>query len=115
MVVIIVNLDFGKLGNRIKQKRIEKKLTQEQLAEIIGLTSVYISHIECGSGKSSIETLVKICNALDTTPDLLLIDSIENSKNIYIDKDISLKLDQCTANEIKFISDFISLLIKDKQ
>ena len=34
------------LGMRIQEKRVEKNLTQEELADSVGLSSVYISSIE---------------------------------------------------------------------
>lgn len=66
-------MDYKRLGKRIKEERLKKDMTQEQLAESIDVSGVYISHIECGSAKPSLDTLIKICNALGTTPDFFLI------------------------------------------
>ena len=65
-------MDLKLLGLNIKNSRKNIKLTQAQLAEMTNLSTVHISHIEGGSAKMSIEALVNICNALNTTPNDIL-------------------------------------------
>lgn len=60
------------LGMRIQEKRVEKNLTQEELADSVGLSSVYISSIERGVKLPSLSTAVNIANALDASLDYLL-------------------------------------------
>ena len=57
-----------KLGARIQQIRKSKKMTQERLAEIIGLDIPNISNIERGKRFISAATLEKIIKALDVSP-----------------------------------------------
>ncbi|MCK4947831.1 MAG: helix-turn-helix transcriptional regulator [Candidatus Aureabacteria bacterium] len=57
-------MDIKKLGKRIKLARIEQDLTQTQLARKIGAKQKSISHYETGASLPSLETLVKIANAL---------------------------------------------------
>lgn len=49
----------------IKQKRIEKNLTQEQLANLSGVSKSYIGDLERGEKEPTISVLCKIANALD--------------------------------------------------
>lgn len=56
------------LGARIQQLRKSKKMTQEQLAEIIGLDIPNISNIERGKRFVSSSTLEKIIGALEVSP-----------------------------------------------
>ncbi|MCI9079761.1 MAG: helix-turn-helix transcriptional regulator [Lachnospiraceae bacterium] len=65
-------MDLKLLGLNIKNSRKNIKLTQAQLAEMTNLSVVHISHIEGGSAKMSIEALINICNALNTTPNDIL-------------------------------------------
>lgn len=65
-------MDLKLLGLNIKNSRKNIKLTQAQLAEITNLSTVHISHIEGGSVKMSVDTLINICNALNTTPNDIL-------------------------------------------
>ena len=60
------------LGMRIQEKRIEKKWTQEKLADSVGLSPVYISSIERGIKLPSLSTAVNIANALGASLDYLL-------------------------------------------
>ncbi len=53
------------LGLRVKEFRKQKKLTQEKLAEIIGVDNGYISKLEVGQNFPSITTLEKIADVLD--------------------------------------------------
>lgn len=66
------------LGKRIRQQRILAKMTQEKLSEAAGISLSFLGHIERGTRKASLDTLVKICNALKVSPRLLLQDSLED-------------------------------------
>jgi len=54
-----------KLGKRIKYYREMRELTQEQLAEKIGINSKSLSTIECGQNFVTAQTLENISNALE--------------------------------------------------
>ena len=49
----------------IKKKRLEKNLSQSQLAKIIGITQPFMNEIESGRKKPSLDVLVQICEVLD--------------------------------------------------
>lgn len=55
------------LKNFIKEKRKEKKLTQTELAELIGSTKNTISALETGQFAPSAYVAALLCNALDCT------------------------------------------------
>jgi transcriptional regulator with XRE-family HTH domain len=59
---------YKKLGKRIKYLREEKGITQEQLAEKVGLSLDFIGKIEVAISKPSVDTLIKIIKALDVEP-----------------------------------------------
>lgn len=65
-------LDFMFIGQRIKEVRNEKKLTQDWLAEKTGVNVSHISNIETNKVKVSLTLLVHICNALNVTIDFIL-------------------------------------------
>ena len=67
---------YKKLGARIRQKRQEKGWTQEMLATEIGMSLPFVGHIERGTRKPSLNTLVQIANAMSVSLDDLLIDSL---------------------------------------
>ena len=51
-------------------------MTQEQLAEMTGISASFLGHIERGSRVASIDTLVALCNALNVRADYLLAGSL---------------------------------------
>lgn len=53
-------------GNKVRQIRKDKGVSQEKLAELAELDRTYISDIENGKRNVSIETMFKIANALQS-------------------------------------------------
>ncbi|MCD7779707.1 MAG: helix-turn-helix domain-containing protein [Candidatus Gastranaerophilales bacterium] len=56
---------YEKLGKRIKLLREERHLTQEQLAEITGISLDYLGKIEVNINRPGLITLLKLAQALD--------------------------------------------------
>lgn len=108
-----IGIDYRKLGYRVRVARETKRLTQEQLAEITGLSNNYISNIERSCSIPSIETLVKICNSLDVTPDYILLDSIYCARE-YLRDDIAKQLSKCTDKSLRMVLKFIELVIEEQ-
>ena len=50
-------IDYKSIGTRIRAVRQEKKLTQEQLAEAVGVGVTHISHIETGNSVPSLQVI----------------------------------------------------------
>ncbi len=71
-----MEIDKKLVGNRIKRRRKAAGLTQEALAEQIGLSKNHLSNIERGRYLPTIETMLMICDALGQTPDYYLIGKI---------------------------------------
>ncbi len=65
-----------KFGNKLKLARETLGLTQEKVAEYLGLGPRYISDIERNKTKGSIDTLIKLCNIYNITPNDLLSEYI---------------------------------------
>lgn len=61
------------MGNRIRDLRIEKKMSQEELSAKSGVSRTTISNIENGEEKNVLmSTLLRIATALETTVDNLI-------------------------------------------
>lgn len=54
----------GRVGARLKQLRLARRLTQEQLAERAGLSHKFIGEVERGRGNPTLTTLAKLSEAL---------------------------------------------------
>lgn len=65
-------MDYIDLGRRVKDLRKKQHMTQEELAEKLDMSASFLGHIERGTRIASLETLVKLCIALDTDPSYLL-------------------------------------------
>ena len=70
------------LGKRIKYIRKQRGLTQEQLAEKVGIGTPNISYIECGKFAPAIDTLEKIAKILNVEPYELYKFEIKDAKEM---------------------------------
>jgi transcriptional regulator with XRE-family HTH domain len=71
------------IGSTIKRLRREKNITQEQLAEYLGITSRAISQWECDRTAPDISQLPALCHIFDVSSDVLLgIDIEKNNEEI---------------------------------
>lgn len=74
-------MDLKAVGQRIKEAREAKGLTQEDLAAIVDLSPTHVSVIERGLKVAKLDIFVAIANALDVSADMLLIDVVTQSTN----------------------------------
>jgi len=61
-----------KFGGRVRQERVKRELSQEQLAELAGVHRTYIGMIERAEKNITLENIEKIANALKVKPEDLL-------------------------------------------
>lgn len=100
------DIDYGRLGERIKRFRHKAHWTQEQLAGRIDAATSTIAHAESGTSKPSLPLLIKIANELNVSLDQLISDSLPIA-DVYIQKDISDILSDCTVTEKQIIRDIL--------
>lgn len=83
-------MDIKKLfGKKVKEKRTNLRLTQEQLAEKAGISPKSLSQIELGNNFVSAENLDAICKALDILPKELF--DFKENETENVDYDVILK------------------------
>ncbi|MBE7042651.1 MAG: helix-turn-helix transcriptional regulator [Ruminococcaceae bacterium] len=68
----INSYDVGFIGKRIQQVRKAKRYTQEQLAEMINMSSQNLSQLERGITGVSVSFLIAICKVLEVSADFIL-------------------------------------------
>lgn len=97
---------FGKI---LREFRIKSRLTQEQLAEKLGISLKYISRIENGNNGIKTQTLIKYLNILGINPNILYSEFITNEE---IQKDVLLskKINSLSDEKKAFVSSIIDLL-----
>ena len=99
----ILEIDFKVIGKRIRIARIQADLTQEKLAELIGVSTPYMSNIERGTTKVSLTRLISIANALSADGiDQYVYDLVKQHRVNY-HKEIQSILEDCDGREISFI------------
>ena len=82
------------IGKRIKELRKKRGLSQEQLAELVGIEQNTLSYIETGANFCSAETLEKLIDALGVMPhELFLFSHNESSDEELVKKISELLLD----------------------
>lgn len=109
-------MDFYLLGQKIRKLRNAHHLSQADLAELIDVSTNYIGQIERGDRKPSLETLVCLCNALGTSMDYILSDSLTNNTD-QLSQDIITKLAALSNAEKHFFHTTITnyLLVKPNE
>lgn len=87
MFLLQQEIDYAKLGLKIKDMRISRALTQDNLAEMVGCNTSHISNIENNHTKVSLNVLLSIANSPHTSIDYLLSNQYENS-SLALDNEI---------------------------
>ena len=100
-------MDYKELGRRIKEERIKKKMSQQDLSYEIDYSIPHISHVENGSTKMSVDFLVKAANALHVSTDILLRDSLNEADQSY-QMEMMDSLKDCSKDEMKILSRMIT-------
>ena len=89
-------VDYADIGKRIRACRLAKGMTQEQLANEVGVVVTHISHIETGNSVPSLKTLIDIIN---------------KAKPVF-DSWMTERLADCSADEAKIIKETVVSLKK---
>ena len=100
------------LGKRIRESRIRKGYTQQDLADRAKIGVVYISEIERGLKMPSLNIFIKIVDALDVSADYILRDELPSGKE-YICTDVTEKLLILTPGQRKTASDILNAYLNN--
>ena len=103
----MVNYEF--IGARIREARLRKKLSQEQLAAMVDVGTSHISHIETSVTIPSTKLLVELMNILDCDPNEVLCMETRSTRPI-LNSWLSELVADCNEDEIKIITDTVMAL-----
>ena len=84
-------------------------MTQEKIAEKLGISVKYISRIENGTGGVKVETLVNYMNILGISPNVIFSKLIVND-SLKLEIELSEKVNKLPDNKINFLISTIDLL-----
>lgn len=98
------------MGERIFKRRKALKMTQDELSEMIGVSTQMISNLETGKKAIRPENLLKICNALNISADYVLSGSPAKGA---VDN-IAEKLAHLTPEELQIVNGLIDYMNRAK-
>lgn len=104
-------INHRQIGKRIKEIREQNNLSQAELAEATDLSVSYISHLENAKRKASLESVLRIVNALGITVDELLAGVQLHNPTSY-QTDIDLLMAECSEKEKHFVYEIIKASIE---
>ena len=99
-------MNYYKIGQRIRKFRKAYNLSQEQLAEKVGISTTHMSHIETGNTKLSLPVFVEIADALCVQTDELLHDMPQKDKTA-IKGELEEILDSCSMQDMHILEDVV--------
>lgn len=105
-----MEIDYTLIGERIRNERKKKGLTQEQLSEKIDLTTVYLSRIERGIAHVNLKRLSQLAKVLGVPIELLISGTTVDSK-IHLDKEIYDILMSCTPEKQRLIYNIAKIVL----
>ena len=76
-----MDLDYKLIGKRIARRRRELGLTQAVTEERAGMGQKYLSNIENAYSIPSVEVIMRLAIALDTTPDEFLVGAVKYTED----------------------------------
>ena len=99
-------MNYYEIGQRIRKIRKANNLSQEQLAEKVGISTTHMSHIETGNTKLSLSVFVDIARVLSVQTDELLYDTSQINKTA-VKQEVSDIIDSCSENEACILLDIL--------
>ena len=103
-------VNYKEVGKRIRNARTEKKITQEKFAEMLGVSTGYISQVESGQKCFNLKRLKESENILEK-PTSYFIDGTEKESNNYLIDEIVEMLRSLDEDKIRMIKDLVKSMI----
>ena len=100
--VIKMAIDYSVIGSRIKQARLAKNMTQEDLADKIDISVAFLSRVERGNSHINLKRLNQLCGLLDVSEGYLLNGASSSSEN-YLDKEFTDLIKSVSPEKQKLI------------
>lgn len=108
-------VDYERIGKRIRKLRTEKGLTQAALSAMAECSNNYLSHVETAQTKISLGMLLRIAGALDVSLDYFLLDTPFVRPEAIIETEISDKLRRCAPETLVAVNRMIDVLLEQQE
>ena len=103
-----MDTELQQIGARIRQARLSRHLTQQQLAEAADISISFLSNIENGRQSMNLRALIAISDALDVSADSLIRETPRTVSHIA--EEIERELSSCTPKEREAILQIVQLM-----
>ena len=96
------------IGQRLRQRRTDLKMTREEFAELADISPGYYGQLEVGTSQMSIDTLIKISHSMRLPMEFILFGTghKKGDPNPIIDM-----LHICTDRELKLVEKLIKMYL----
>lgn len=100
-------LNYYEIGQRVRKYRKAHQLSQEELAERVGISATHMSHIETGNTKLSLPVLVSLAAVLEVKTDDLLFASSQSTRTGTEEELLGI-LEGCSGQQLKVLKDIVA-------
>ncbi len=107
-----MELDYTEIGRRIARRRKELGRRQVEVCEQAGINDKYLSCIERATSIPSLEVVMKLAMALDTTPDEFLTGTARNPGDEW--RNIAELMRGMSPNQLQLAKSFLTWLLEQK-
>lgn len=106
-------MNYESIGKNIRKYRSSKKMRQEDLAELTGLSTTYVGMVERGEKIPSLETFLSILNALNISADMVLYEVLSTGYDIKVSL-LNEKLESLSAKDKTLVYNVVDAIIAHK-
>ncbi len=108
-----MSVDYNdKLGQAVKQARVQSHMTQEQLAEILNISATHLKSIERGERYPSFKLLEKLVRELSLSLDTIFLCGHEYTESMVME--IQNMLRHCSQEQLEMLSAMINGLLRGR-
>lgn len=101
--------EYEQIGARIRNARIERKMSQAELAAKANISLPHISSIELGKTKMLLSTFTRVIEALQVSADSILRANVPTVTSMYA-SEITELFEDCTPSELESLKSIIKNL-----
>ncbi len=112
---MLPEIDYIKIGQRIRAARLAKEINQSELGALVGCSNNHMSHIEIGQTKVSLSMLLKLAFVLDKDLDFFLLDTPYAKRDNIINDEIAEKLKQCNVDTLIAANKILDILLEQQK
>ena len=105
-------MDKTEFGKRLRYLRAEAGYTQEKLAELSDMSTVYLGEIERGKKVVGLDKFIKLVRALDVSADYILCNELPSGAP-YVFDEITGRLKDLDPKKLKTALDILDAYLKN--